>query len=107
MFEFLVETYVPQGSTASTPSAADVSLAAEELTRAGTHVRLLRAILVPEEEICFYLYEAQSIDAVRQAASLAGLHYQRVSEASSDTTANARRATTGNGVVRPDESSRQ
>lgn len=84
MSEFLVEAYVPQGKTAAAPSTADVSLAADELSRAGTRVRLLRAILVPEEEICFYLYEAQSIDAVREAASRAGLHCERVSDAVSD-----------------------
>jgi hypothetical protein len=65
MSEFLVEAYVSQGSTDRSPSDAEVSLAAEALTREGTAVRLLHVILVPEEETCFYLYEAQSIDAVR------------------------------------------
>src|SRR5690348_9422515 len=86
MSEFLVEAYVSQASTDSRASAAAVSLAAEELTRAGTPVRLLSAILVAEEEICFYLYEAQSISAVREAASLAGLRVERLSEAVSDDT---------------------
>lgn len=81
MSEFLVEAYVSQASAAGAASAADVSLAAEELTRAGTPVRLVSTILVAEEEICFYLYEAQSISVVREAATLAGLRVERVSEA--------------------------
>lgn len=86
MSEFLVEAYVSQTSAVGTSSATSVLLAAERLTRAGVPVRLLSAILVAEEEICFYLYEAQSIEAVREAATLAGLQVERVSEAVSDDT---------------------
>lgn len=83
-----MEAYESQGSTDRRPTAGEVSLAADELTRAGTRVRLLRTILVPEEEICFYLYEAQSIDAVREAALRAGIQIERVSAAAVDTIPN-------------------
>lgn len=59
----------------------DVSAAAEELTSEGTHVRLVRSILVPEDETCFYLFQAQTGDAVRQVATRAGLRFERVVEA--------------------------
>jgi hypothetical protein len=50
------------------------------LTRAGTPVRFLRAIFVPEDETCFFLLEAQSRDAVEQAARRAELATARTVE---------------------------
>jgi hypothetical protein len=43
-------------------------------------VRFLRSIFVPEDETCFYLYEAVSVDAVREAARRATVHVERVTE---------------------------
>jgi hypothetical protein len=86
--EFLVEAYVPRAAAvADAPGVEQASLAAEELTREGHPVRLVRSIFVPGEETCFYLYQALSVDAVREAASRAGLRFERVSEAVSDETA--------------------
>ena len=80
--EFLVEVYVPQSTGSSPmPRCEDVSAAAEQLTREGTRVRLVRSILVPEDETCFYLFRAQNGDAVREAAARAGLRFERVVEA--------------------------
>lgn len=53
--------------------------AAEELTRRGTAVRYCRSIFVPADETCFVLFEAESADAVRDAATLAALPCGRVS----------------------------
>jgi hypothetical protein len=47
--------------------------AAAELREAGTEVRFLRAVFVPEDETCFFLYESESPEAVRQAASVTGV----------------------------------
>jgi hypothetical protein len=81
MSEFLVEAYVSRAAAAvATAGAEDVSQAAEQLTREGTPVRFLRSILVPADETCFYLYRAQSAEAVREAATRAGLRFDRVSE---------------------------
>jgi hypothetical protein len=41
----------------------------------------VRAIFVPEDETCFFLYEAGSADVVRAAAARAGLRSGRVTEA--------------------------
>jgi hypothetical protein len=80
--EFLVEVYVsPATGSFPVPQYVDISAAAEELTREGTHVRLVRSILVPEDETCFYLFQAQTGDAVREVAVRAGLRFERVVEA--------------------------
>ncbi|HEV8065022.1 MAG TPA: nickel-binding protein [Acidimicrobiales bacterium] len=82
MPEFLVEVYVsPATGSLPTQQYQDVSAAVEEMTGEGTHVRLVRSILVPEDETCFYLFQAQTGDAVREAAARAGLRFERVMEA--------------------------
>jgi hypothetical protein len=82
MTEFLVEAYMSRVATAGHPARVqDVSQAAEQLTREGMPVRFLRTIFVPAEEICFYLYQASSVEAVREAAGRAGLEFERVTEA--------------------------
>lgn len=82
MAEFLVELYVSRSDAAAVEqSAARARLAAEELSREGTPVRYVRAIFVPEDETCFFLCEAESIDAVRETANRAALRFERVSAA--------------------------
>jgi hypothetical protein len=81
MSEFLVEVYVSRvAANAAAPPAEAVSVAAEKMTREGTAVRFLRSIFVPEDETCFYLYWAQSAEAVHEAATRAGLRFERVSK---------------------------
>jgi hypothetical protein len=85
MAEFLVEAYVSRVATAGgSPPVHDVSQAAEQLTREGEPVRFLHTIFVPDEETCFYLYQAGSVEAVREAAGRAGLKFERVTEAFTD-----------------------
>lgn len=82
MAEFLVETYVSRADSAGAERAAErARLAADEVTREGTPVRYLRSIFVPEDETCFYLYEAATVDAVHEAARRAALSLDRVAEA--------------------------
>lgn len=79
MPEFLVELYVSETDVGGVARGAEnARVAAEELTRQGTPVRYLRSIFVPEDETCFYLYEAASADAVREAAQRAALPFERV-----------------------------
>lgn len=85
MPEFLVEAYVPRSAAATaTRHVEEVSLAAEQITQEGRYVCLLRSIFVPEDEIGFYLFHAQSEEAVREAARRGGLQFERVVEAVSD-----------------------
>ena len=82
MPEFLVELYVSrQASTAVAVDLERARIAAEELTSEGTPVRCIRSILVPEDETCLCLYEAESIDAVREASLRSGLAFERISAA--------------------------
>jgi hypothetical protein len=55
-------------------------MAAEDLTREGIPVRY-RSIFVPKDETCFHLYEADSGEAVREAAQRAELPFDRIAEA--------------------------
>jgi len=79
--EFLVEVYVSRSDAAAVRRGAErTRLAAAELTREGTPVRYLRSIFVPEDETCFYLYEAADAEAVREAATRAAVPFERVAE---------------------------
>ena len=82
MPEFLVEQYVPRGDAQMVERRTRrARLAAEELTRHGTRVRFLRSIFVPEDETCFFLYEAASFDDVRNAVAASNLPCDRIAEA--------------------------
>lgn len=82
MAEFLVEFYISREEGAGVGSRSEIArLAAEELTREGTPVRYVHSIYVPEEETCFFLYQAVSADAVREAAQRAALPFERITEA--------------------------
>jgi hypothetical protein len=79
--EFLVEVYVSQADSAAVERGAErARLAAEALIREGIPVRYLRSIFVPEDETCFFLFEAASADGVRVAARRAALPFERVAE---------------------------
>jgi hypothetical protein len=75
---FLLEMYVPAGEEAADERlrAAAGSLAAE-----GSSVRMLRSILVPEDETLLVLVEAEGDEAVSEAARRAGLRIDRLTEA--------------------------
>jgi hypothetical protein len=54
--------------------------AASELRREGTAVRFLRAVLLPEDDSCLLLYEAESPEVVGQAVRRADLVAERTAE---------------------------
>jgi len=82
MFEYLVEVYAPRAEVSTLiPRHEELSEVAEDLTRAGRQVRLVRSIFVPDDETCFFLFEGQSGDVVREAATRSGLQVERVVEA--------------------------
>jgi hypothetical protein len=85
--EYLVELYLARGDGAAVAASAErTRLTAEELSAAGTPVRYLRSIFVPEDETCFLLCEAESAEAVRDAAERAGLRFERVVEVAPQST---------------------
>jgi len=80
MAEYLLEMYVARDDARGvTDGGEHARAAAEELTRRGTAVQFCRSIFIPAEETCFVLFEAESADAVRDAARLADLPCERVS----------------------------
>lgn len=81
MAEFLIELYVSRAEPGAVARSAESTRAvAEQLTEEGTPVRYLRSIFVPEDETCFLLLEAASVDAVHTAARRAELAFDRVAE---------------------------
>lgn len=74
---FLVEAYAPATSDVLALSARAEAAAASETRSA---VRHIRSILVPEDEICFHLFEAGSADSVARAIDKADLRAQRIVE---------------------------
>jgi hypothetical protein len=82
MPSYLVETYLGRTEVAER-SARDLRArsAAETLTREKTPVRFERSIHVPEDEICFFVFDAPSGRAATLAAERAELDPIRVVEA--------------------------
>lgn len=72
--------------------------ASEQLSLEGTLVRYVRSIFIPEDETCLHLYQAESVEAVRTAASRASLRLERVTEAILDAGVSSDRAPRGEAV---------
>ncbi len=82
MPSYLVETYLARGKARERAARERrARSAAEELTQETTRVRFDRSIHVPEDEICFYVYDAPSACDAAEAAQRAGLDPIRVVEA--------------------------
>jgi hypothetical protein len=79
--EFLLELYVAKGDPGAVKrEAARARAAADTLRSSGTVVRYVRSIYIPEDETCFFVYEADTRDAVRDAAGRAELQVERILE---------------------------
>lgn len=82
MPSYLIETFLSRGAAGErTAREQRARSAAEELTRKGTRVRFDHTIHVPEDEICFFVFDAPSSTDVALAAQLAELGPLRVVEA--------------------------
>ena len=82
MPSYLVETYLARGRAHERAARERrARSAAEELTRGATRVSFDRSIHVPEDEICFYVFDAPSARHAADAAERAGLDPIRVVEA--------------------------
>jgi hypothetical protein len=78
---YLVETYLSRGSVAErTARERRARVAAEELTREQTTVLFEQSIHIPEDEICFYVFRADSSTAAALVAQRAELEPLRVVE---------------------------
>ena len=82
MPNFLVETYLGRGQAEERAERERrARLAAEELTRVGTHVRFEGAIHVPADEMCFFVFDAPTGRDAALAAVNAELDAVRIVEA--------------------------
>ena len=82
MPSYVVETYLARGRAGErTARELRARSAAEELTRGTTRVRFDRSIHVPDDEICFFVFEAPSGREAAFAAQRAGLDPMRIVEA--------------------------
>ena len=81
MPSYLVETYLARGRAGErTARERRARSAAEELTDGRTRVRFDRSIYVPEDEICFFVFDAPSGRDAALAAERAELDSIRVVE---------------------------
>ena len=86
MPSYLVETFLPRGAAGERAARERRARSTvDELTRKGTSVSFDRTIHVPEDEICFFVFQASSSHDAALAAELAELRPLRVVEAVSST----------------------
>jgi hypothetical protein len=79
---YLVETFLPRGGAGERAAREQrARSAAERLTRKGTRVRFDHTIHVPEDEICFFVFDAPASRDAALVAELAELGPLRVVEA--------------------------
>lgn len=85
MPSYLVETFMARGA-AGERQVRDrrAAEAAAAMTLEGTRVRFRGSIHVPEDELCFFAFEAESGSEVALAAHRAGLGALRVVRADSN-----------------------
>jgi hypothetical protein len=79
---YLVETFLASSRAGERVARErQARSAAQELTDSGTPVRFDSSIHVPQDETCFFVFEAPSAPAAALAAQQAGLEPFRVVEA--------------------------
>ena len=82
MPSYLVEAFLPRGAAGERRTKENRARSvAEELTRAGTHIRFDCSIHVPDDEICFFVFDAPSSREAAFVADQAALDPIRVVEA--------------------------
>lgn len=82
MLRYLVEAYVPRaGAQEAAAAGRRLRDAARELASEGLAVRYVRTTFLPEDEICFHVLEAGSVEVVREVCSRAGLGSPRIAAA--------------------------
>lgn len=84
MREFLAEAYIPRTTSGELTAVETVSASAEALRTGGQYVRLVRSLLVAEDETCFYIFEADSESVVHEVGERSRLRFTRISEIDRD-----------------------
>jgi hypothetical protein len=82
MKQFLVEVFTARANAGKLAAAERrATLAARRLSNADRAVQFVRATYIPEDEICFFVFDASSGHDAALAARRAGLEPTRVVEA--------------------------
>ena len=82
MHSYLVEMYVPRSRDRDASIlGARVRAAVAELGREGVRVRYVRTTLLPDDDTCFHLVEADSRDTVDELCRRGGMGHARVTRA--------------------------
>lgn len=75
---YLVEAYAPASRAGEAEADDAVARASAELERRGVRVEHRRTTFLPEDETCFYVFEAPSQAAVGDLCRRAGLGHVRI-----------------------------
>lgn len=79
MRRYLVEVYLPRSRAhEARATRLRARAAAEALAHEGLPIRYLRTTYLPDDETCFHVFEAVSIDIVEEAGRRAALGPVRV-----------------------------
>jgi hypothetical protein len=79
MPSYFVEVYLPRSRAhEACTTGRRARAAAEELSREGMPIRYIRTTYLPDDEICFHLFEAASAEVVEDASRRAQLGRTRV-----------------------------
>lgn len=82
MPSYVVETYVPRARAEELAAAtARAREATRTLAKEGRRIRFLRSTFLPEDELCFFVFEAESPALVGEAAERAAIEFERIVEA--------------------------
>ena len=82
---YVVESYLPRpvGRLVAELSRR-ARVAVEEMAREGTPISFRGAVLLPDDETCFCLYEASSAEVVAEASRRADIPVDRVMRAQTE-----------------------
>jgi hypothetical protein len=75
---FLVESYLPRSSHGLEVASAQALRAAESAADEGFTIRYVRTTLVATDEICFHMFDADSLATVETAMSRVDLAADRI-----------------------------
>ncbi len=78
---YLIECYWPDFSEAAfMEGASRAETAAGQLRATGRTVRFLGSVLVPDDQVSFWLFAGHSLADAKEAGSRAGLSFYRITE---------------------------
>lgn len=81
MTSYLVESYAPRAASSDLAQAISrARAAAASVSIMGNAVRHITSYLVPGDEMCLHVFEADDLSTIQRVADLAGLQSDRISE---------------------------